>query len=180
MKWFGVALGASFVAAVIAALFSTQIAHAAPAVIFAQPASFAQRLLIAHNLERDRVDVPRLVWSVKLAAQAQVWADQLARGNRFEHAQDRTGAGENLWMGSAHAFSAEEMVGGFVDEVRYFHTGRFPDVSSTGSWHDVGHYTQLIWRDTQQVGYALGEGRADDILVCRYWPAGNVMGQRVI
>ena len=176
MKWFGVALGASFVAAVIAALFATQVAHAAPV---AQHTSFAERLLIAHNLERDRVGVPRLAWSAKLAAQAQDWADQLARANRFEHSADRSGAGENLWMGSAGSYSAEQMIDGFVEEVRYFHTGQFPDVSSTGRWSDVGHYTQLIWRGTQQVGCAVGQGRANDILVCRYWPAGNVMGQPV-
>ena len=177
MKWFGVALGAGFVAAVIAALFATQVAHAAPA---AQPTSFAERLLIAHNLERDRVGVPRLGWSAKLASQAQAWADTLAHSNRFEHAQDRSGAGENLWMGPARRYSAEQMIGGFVEEVRYFHTGQFPNVSSTGSWHDVGHYTQLIWRGTQQVGCAVGQGRANDILVCRYFPAGNVMGDKVM
>ena len=173
MKWFGVALGASFVVAVIAALFGTQVAHAAA------PASFAERLLIAHNLERDRVGVPRLMWSAKLSAQAQDWADQLARSNRFEHAQDRSGAGENLWMGPARRYSAEQMIGGFVEEVRYFRGGRFPNVSSTGSWSDVGHYTQLIWRGTQEVGCAVGQGRDSDILVCRYFPAGNVMGQPV-
>ena len=70
-------------------------------------------------------------------------------------------------------------LGPTVEEVRYFHTGQFPDVSSTGRWSDVGHYTQLIWRGTQQVGCAVGQGRANDILVCRYWPAGNVMGQPV-
>ena len=176
MKWFGVALGAGFVAAVIAALFATQVAYAAPVE---QPTSFAERLLIAHNLERDRVGVPRLAWSAKLAAQAQHWADTLARSNRFEHAQDRSGAGENLWMGSAGSYSAEQMIGGFVEEVRYFRGGRFPNVSSTGSWSDVGHYTQLIWRGTEQVGCAVGQGRANDILVCRYWPAGNVIGQAV-
>ena len=180
MKWFGVALGASFVMAVIAALFATQVAHAAPGPGFAAPTSFAERLLIAHNQERDRVNVPRLAWSAKLAEQAQAWADTLARSNRFEHAQDRSGAGENLWMGSARRYSAEQMIDGFVEEVRYFHTGQFPDVSSTGSWHDVGHYTQLIWRGTQQVGCAVGQGRANDILVCRYWPAGNVMGDKVM
>ena len=180
MKWFGVALGASFVMAVIAALFATQVAHAAPGPGFAAPTSFAERLLIAHNQERDRVNVPRLAWSAKLAEQAQAWADTLARSNRFEHAQDRSGAGENLWMGSARRYSAEQMIDGFVEEVRYFRGGQFPDVSSTGSWHDVGHYTQLIWRGTQPVGCAVGQGRANDILVCRYWPAGNVMGDKVM
>ena len=76
MKWFGVALGVGFVMAIIAAVFGTQAAHAAPGSGFARPAGFAERLLIAHNLERDRVNVPRLEWSAKLAAQAQDWADK--------------------------------------------------------------------------------------------------------
>lgn len=179
MKWFGVALSASFLAAGFAALCATQVAHAAPGPGFAQPASFAEQLLTAHNLERERVGVPQLEWSARLANQAQDWADTLARSNRFEHAPDRSGAGENLWMGTARRYSAKQMIGGFVEEVRYFHAGQFPNVSSTGSWHDVGHYTQLIWRGTKQVGCAVGQGQDNDILVCRYWPAGNVMGQAV-
>lgn len=179
MKWFGVALGAGFLVAVIAAVFGTQAAQAAPGGGFARPAGFAERLLIAHNLERDRVGVPRLAWSARLASQAQAWADTLARSNRFEHAQDRAGAGENLWMGPARRYSAEQMIGGFVEEVRYFRAGQFPHVSSTGKWADVGHYTQLIWRGTTQVGCAVGRGQTNDILVCRYFPAGNVVGQPV-
>ena len=174
MKWFGVALGASFVAATIAAVLSAQVVHAQPGP------SFAQRLLVAHNLERDRVGVPRLKWSNKLAGQAQDWADTLARTNRFEHAEDRAGAGENLWMGPATRYSAEAMIGGFVEEVRHFRVGQFPNVSMTGSWHDVGHYTQLVWRGTQEVGCAVARGGRNDILVCRYWPAGNVIGERVL
>jgi len=180
MKWFGVALGASFVAAVLAALFGTTVAHAAASESFARPASFAERLLIAHNRERDRVGVPRLMWSAKLASEAQAWADDLARTNRFEHSQQRNDAGENLWMGPAQRYSAEQMISGFTDEVRYFRAGQFPNVSNTGSWHDVGHYTQLIWRGTQQVGCAVSRGQRNDVLVCRYFPAGNVIGQRVL
>jgi hypothetical protein len=174
MKWFGVALGAGFVAATLAAVLTAQTVHAQPGP------SFAQRLLVAHNLERDRVGVPRLKWSGKLAGQAQAWADTLARSGRFEHSEDRAGAGENLWMGPAERYSAEAMVGGFVEEVRHFRVGQFPNVSMTGSWHDVGHYTQLVWRGTQEVGCAVARGGPNDILVCRYWPAGNVIGERVL
>ena len=176
MKWFGVALGAGFVAATIAAIASAQAAHAAPGE------GFAQRLLIAHNIERDRVGVPRLKWSGKLAGQAQAWADQLARSNRFEHAgeRERASAGENLWMGPATRYSAEQMIAGFVEEVQHFRPGQFPNVSLTGKWSDVGHYTQLVWRGTEEVGCAVARGQRNDVLVCRYWPAGNVIGQRVL
>jgi hypothetical protein len=180
MKWFGVALGAGFIAAVAMAILGTTAAKAAPSESFSQPISFAERLLIAHNRERDRVGVPRLEWSPRLAGEAQAWAETLARTNRFEHSADRGDVGENLWMGSAERYAPEQMIHGFVREVRHFRPGQFPHVSMTGSWHDVGHYTQLVWRDTRQVGCAVARGRANDVLVCRYWPAGNVIGRPVL
>jgi uncharacterized protein YkwD len=169
----GIALAAACAGSVAAALASPQPAAAAA------PMGFAERLLIAHNLERDRQNVPRLKWSARLAGEAQAWAATLARSNRFEHSNDRSGAGENLWMGSAGRYSAEAMIDEFVAEGRMFRAGQFPNVSKTGSWHDVGHYTQLIWPATEEVGCAVARGTNNDILVCRYYPAGNVMGERI-
>jgi hypothetical protein len=144
--------------------------------------SFAQRLLDSHNEERQRVGVPPLAWDAQLAADAQDWAEEIARQQRMTHADHaaRRGAGENLWRGTKGYYTAEEMIGTFVDEKRHFRRGTFPDVSTTGQWRDVGHYTQLIWRGTQRVGCAVAPGGGQDWLVCRYWPAGNTMGQKVL
>ena len=150
---------------------------AVPQAVPEQTGPLEARLLTAHNLVRAKVGVSRLTWSPRLAREAQVWANTLAGSGRFEHSD--SDEGENLWMGTARRFSAEEMVGGFVDEARYFKAGQFPEVSQTGSWHDVGHYTQLIWPETREVGCAVSRGRTDEVLVCRYFPAGNVMGQRI-
>jgi hypothetical protein len=80
-------------------------------------------------------------------------------------------------MGSAGYFSAEDMIGGFVSERDKFRAGTFPRVSRTGNWADVGHYTQLIWPTTREVGCAVAKGQGNDVLVCRYAPAGNVYGE---
>ena len=142
---------------------------------------FAARLLDAHNGERDRAGLPRLAWSSKLARDAQAWALQLSRKGALQHApgEVRGAAGENLWMGPAGYYSAEDMVGGFLAERSSFRSGVFPQVSRTGNWADVGHYTQVIWPATTEVGCAVVEGGAHDFLVCRYNPAGNVIGQKV-
>jgi Cysteine-rich secretory protein family len=141
--------------------------------------SFDARLLAMHNNERQRLGIGSLAWSSDLVAEAQEWANTLAQRQVFEHSYDRNGTGENLWMGTAGYFNAEDMIGGFVDEVRDFQPGTFPNVSRTGNWEDIGHYTQLIWPETKKVGCAMSRGGGVDFLVCRYWPAGNVMGQRV-
>lgn len=147
---------------------------------FAQPGTdFAARVLASHNAERAHMGMPPLRWSAQLSQDAQQWANSLASHGAFEHAQARDHTGENLWMGSANWFSPEQMVGDFLAERRAFRPGRFPNVSNTGNWADVGHYTQVIWPETQAVGCAIARGRGLDVLVCRYWPAGNVYGQRI-
>src|SRR5690606_19380233 len=141
---------------------------------------FAQRALAEHNRERDRAGVPRLAWNTNLARDAEAWAHRLAREGWLRHAPrtENRGAGENLWMGSAGYFAVEEMIGAFIGERRHYRHGTFPNVSRTGNWQDVGHYTQVVWRGTREVGCAVARGARDDFLVGRYWPAGNWLGQR--
>ena len=160
-------------------LFAVMIVLALPARAEAPAPSFEERLLAAHNAERERWGKEPLVWNESLAQQAQAWAHALAANGMFTHARERYGAGENLWRGNSDRLTAEQMVGAFIAEKRYFRPGYFPDVSTTGDWMDVGHFTQLIWPATRQVGCAMATGQGYDVLVCRYYPAGNVFGELV-
>ncbi|ASJ91317.1 CAP domain-containing protein [Porphyrobacter sp. CACIAM 03H1] len=141
----------------------------------------ARDLLDAHNLAREDVGLPPLAWNERLARDAADWARHLARHDLYDHASPdrRKGQGENLWRGPKGHWSAWDKVGFFVAERRHFRPGRFPDVSRTGHWADVGHYTQVIWPETREVGCALAHTATDEVLVCRYWPAGNIWGQRI-
>jgi len=80
--------------------------------------------------------------------------------------------------GTRGAFTLERMVDAWIREKRYFTPGLFPNNSATGNVDDIGHYTQLMWRDTGEVGCALARGSAEDVLVCRYSDAGNYIGER--
>ena len=143
------------------------------------PSSTAKTLLDRHNFYRAQVGVPALKWSDRLASNAQGWANNLAsRGGKTLQHSSGSGEGENLWMGSAGYFSQQTMVDGWGEEKKYYKPGVFPDVSTTGNWSDVGHYTQLVWRNTTEVGCAIATAGGNDILVCRYSPPGNYMGQK--
>ena len=137
-------------------------------------------MMRAHNDARVRVGAPKLVWNAELAKDAAVYAASLARTGKFAH-DPQTGCnprqGENLWMGTRDAYSYGEMIGHWVDEDRYFKPGLFPDNSSTGQWGDVAHYTQIIWPTSERVGCAVASNASDDFLVCRYSPAGNIVGR---
>jgi hypothetical protein len=143
---------------------------------------FAAELLDTHNTERARFGAEPLSWSPRLAREAQQWAEVLAREGRMRHASndERGGAGENLWMGSAGAYPARFMVDAFIEEKQHFRAGTFPHISHTGNWRDVGHYTQVVWPGTRELGCAVARNTRDDFLVCRYWPAGNTYGVEIM
>ena len=135
-----------------------------------------------HNHWRSRVGVPELTWSDKLADVAQDWADTLKEeGCGFYHS--RNDYGENLFMSSplirsdGHRevvdVSPEDAVDSWGDEVRDYN---YADNSCSGV---CGHYTQVVWKETKEVGCA--KTVCDDksqIWVCSYAPAGNRIGQR--
>jgi hypothetical protein len=142
--------------------------------------SLDARLLAAHNRERSAGGVAPLDWDPALAAEAAAWGEELAASGAFEHAPDNGDEdpqGENLWAGTKGAYAPEEMVDGWIEEKSNFRPGLFPDNSRTGDFEDVGHYTQLMWRDTDRVGCALAAGAEEEVLVCRYRTAGNVVGE---
>ncbi len=144
-------------------------------------ADFNSRLLAAQNAERTRIGVPALNWDPALAADARAWADELAASGRFEHSPDdppKPLQGENLWAGTPKAYSPEAMIGLWVAEKSDYRPGTFPNNSRSGDVENVGHYTQLIWRESRSVGCASATGRREEFLVCRYSEAGNVVGQR--
>jgi len=146
-----------------------------------QLTNLSTRLLAAHNQERAAAGVPPLQWDPALAASAAGYGPALAASGRLDHAPEavRQGQGENLWEGTRGVFSLESMVADWASERRWFRPGTFPNVSTTGNWADVGHYTQIIWPGTTHVGCAVHQGPRSDFLICRYSPAGNVQGQRV-
>ena len=144
-------------------------------------ADFNARLLAAHNAERAAIGVPALVWDAKLAADARQWADELAATGKFEHSPDEAGKdpqGETLWAGTPRAFAPEAMVHLWAAEKSDYRPGVFPSNSRSGDVENVGHYTQLIWRSSREVGCATAVGREEEFLVCRYSTAGNVYGER--
>lgn len=138
-----------------------------------------KEVLAAHNRYRAELNIPPLVWSTKLATDAGKWALHLAHsGGRLYHSKG-SGEGENLWRGTAGHFSYSDKVDTWGHEKRYFINGVFPDVSTSGNWSDVGHYSQMIWRKTTHVGCATARAKNYDIFVCRYSPPGNYVGQKV-
>ena len=139
-----------------------------------------EAMLAGHNDARGALGLPSLAWSAALAADARAYARELARTGQFEHSPQPRGnppQGENLWTGTRRAYAYPEMIGHWVAERRFYRPLPVPDSSNSGRFGDVGHYTQIVWRATREVGCAEASNRTDDFVVCRYLPAGNIVSE---
>src|SRR6188472_2152011 len=143
-----------------------------------QGEDLANSILTVHNQERAAVGVSPLTWSDTLAAGAQTWAQHLATTGDFSHDTNvPNGVGENIagFNPSLGVSAPGEGQSLWVDEKKDYQGG----VLTPENWYPTGHYTQMVWKDTKEVGCgtAGGEGHPYSILVCRYSPSGNYMGQ---
>lgn len=133
----------------------------------------------AHNAVRGAARpvpspaLPPLELSPALVEEARAWAE----GCAFRHAE--TGSGENLFAGTAPP-TAREVVEAWASEAVAY------DYAANRCSGLCGHYTQMVWRDTTRVGCAAHRcttGSPFDtgpwwLVVCRYEPAGNTVGER--
>ena len=140
-------------------------------------ADFINTILGIHNRERADVGVQPLSWSDSLAASAQSWAEHMATIDQMVHS-DNFSYGENL-AGQSHGNSPgnldtlTKMVESWAVEKENWHGG----VLTEENVDLVGHYTQMVWKDTKQVGCGVASASVNDYLVCHYSPAGNSNGK---
>lgn len=133
--------------------------------------SLQAELLAAHNRVRAQHGLPNLTWSNEMASLAQDWANQMTRTGRFEH-RSNSGYGENLFWGRGKDYSGTEAVESWASEISNYN---YANNSCRGV---CGHYTQIVWKNTTQVGCAVGKVRDEVYWVCNYDPAGNYVGQK--
>ncbi|MFO1379470.1 MAG: CAP domain-containing protein [Chitinivorax sp.] len=160
---------------------------------------------ILQQLNRQRAslgvaDMPPVAWDADLAA----FAARTAAGCRMQHTgtaqrsaiPNKVGqyAGENL----AIAFRSDMRLSDSGDPARL---QRYFQQAFDGWWREqadydyaanrcapgkqCGHYTQLAWRDSVQIGCAIAMcnpqldlGRLGYTLACNFLPGGNIVGRR--
>jgi len=134
------------------------------------PSDDAQALVDAHNAYRAKHCAAPLTWSPKLATVAQAWASSLRdQGCKFGHSQGNYG--ENLAAGTSGAMDANAVVAMWYDESKQY------DFARGAFSMQTGHFTQVVWKGTTQVGCGRSQCNGMDIWVCEYDPPGNWEGQ---
>ncbi|MCI0524003.1 MAG: CAP domain-containing protein [Acidobacteria bacterium] len=136
-----------------------------------------QNLMTLHTNIRAEVKAGPLTWSKEIAAYAQKWADHLGAtkcdlAHRPSSGEWKQMYGENLFVGSAKFFTVADAVKLWENEKKNYKG----QAISSGSANS-GHYTQVVWKKTKQVGCGKAVCKDNLIVVCNYDPSGNVAGQ---
>lgn len=140
--------------------------------------------LAVHNCARRTAQpgpsppMPLLKWSANLAQAAQAWANRC----QWQHS-GTSGLGENLYAAAPPAAVQTAAAQGWASEAPWYDYAR----NRCEPGKVCGHYTQMVWRDTRQMGCGIRDcstgspfqGFANwTLVVCNYTPPGNWAGQR--
>lgn len=141
----------------------------------------ASSMLAHHNKVRKEVGVGPLKWNNEIAAYAQRWADYLAKSKRCDirhrKPKEKEGEyfGENIFWGkSATEIKIVEASYSWYAEKKEYQFSRFGDERGAV----IGHYTQMVWRNTTEMGAGTATCPGGKIIVvANYNPPGNHTGE---
>ncbi|XP_029468794.1 uncharacterized protein LOC115097266 isoform X2 [Rhinatrema bivittatum] len=131
---------------------------------------FEQEVLETHNTYRRQHGAPPLRLSRELCQASQKWASHLLSLRALQHSN--TAHGENIWYkwnSSLRDISGKDVVDTWYSEIKDY------NFSEPGFQNNTGHFTQVVWKDSKEVGIAKTvDGKGLVIVVAQYSPAGNI------
>lgn len=126
-------------------------------------------LLTEHNNKRALHGVSNLTWNWELAQYAADYADSALNCSNLQLIHSGGPYGENLAAGYEGGFRPVDV---WYDEISLY------DYDNPGFAEETGHFTQLIWNTTNEVGCAYVDCHNEwsQYTICEYRPAGNIVG----
>ena len=141
--------------------------------------------LLKHNCARKTVvpgaipAISLLTWNAGIAQTAQTYADRCI----WQHS-GTPGLGENLYAAAPWTAAQTAAATSWASESPYYNYA----ANTCASGQQCGHYTQMVWRSTTQLGCGIRNCSTGSpfgaqfpnwtIVVCNYSPPGNYVGQR--
>jgi len=147
------------------------------------------------NAWRAEVGAPALEWDETIAKVSQAWADHLesqgcdmvhSTGEWQKNAYKEAGGpeealGENIaWAccSDPPTQDGKQVVDMWASEKKSYAYGALGDECTSHDGGTTGHYTQLVWAESQKMGCGMATcGDKGTVWVCNFFPAGNWMGQ---
>jgi hypothetical protein len=129
-------------------------------------------------------------WNEEVAAKAQDWANRCNFTHSTREFRKTSGftVGENIYLSGASGKFADmdfkSAISAWFNEIKNVETANIDKftqpVSSKGT---IGHFTQLAWANSFQIGCGFSQFQQDgafkNLYVCQYGPVGNVIPNEV-
>ena len=132
---------------------------------------FEDDILAKHNSLRTVHKAPAMKWSSTLQAVAQEWANKIAKENKMYH-RNPNEYGENIYWSMGRELSGANVTQSWYDEIKDY------KYVSPGFSMKTGHFTQVVWVSSTELGCAYATAKDGGIyVVCNYNPPGNYEGE---
>jgi len=132
-------------------------------------------LLDKHNFYRAKHQVPNLQRLAQLETIAQSYSEKLVSLGYLVHSSNTLNGeyiGENLYFGYNAGYVGTKPVESWYEEIHSY------DFANPGFKSGTGHFTQVVWKNSKQIGCGVACGSNDYCYVtCNYYPGGNYLGQ---
>ena len=135
--------------------------------------NFCKEALQAHNNYRKIHHAEPLTLNRELCKIAQNYAEHLANVGRLQHSDNcyhNDAMGENLYCCLGKDPTGSSVTTSWYSEIKSY--------DYSGDWSNgTGHFTQVVWKETKEVGFGICKAPSGKIfVVANYYPAGNVLG----
>ncbi|CAK6959670.1 uncharacterized protein LOC128364991 [Scomber scombrus] len=138
-------------------------------VFFSTDASFKKEFLETHNAYRAQHGAKPLTYNDGLNAAAQKWADHLLSISSMGHSDTKDGENVyNMWSSAPLNLTGKEAVDSWYSEIKDYNWG------SPGFNGNTGHFTQVVWAGSTELGVGLATDGNKVFVVGQYRPAGNM------
>lgn len=130
--------------------------------------SFKKEFLEAHNSYRALHKAPPLTYNDALNEAAQKWADECLEKMTLGHS--KTDDGENVFCKQSTGkieLTGKEAVDSWYSEIKDYTFGK------AGSQPGTGHFTQVVWKESKELGVGFATNGRSVFVVGQYRPAGN-------
>ena len=125
-----------------------------------------------HNEYRAKHSAPPLIINEEINKIAQQYAEHLASIDTMAHSTNHLNGerlGENLYWYCGTQIDGAEMTTSWYDEIAEY------DFNNPGFQKGTSHFTQVIWKDSKEVGFGYAQSATGAYFgVANYLPGGNI------
>lgn len=128
-----------------------------------------RELLLRHNELRSLHGVPNMTWNSELTQFATNYAANNFSCDNVQLIHSGGSYGENLAAGYV---GGQDPTNAWYNEIELY------DYQNPGFTEETGHFTQLIWNDSVELGCAIVmcDNAWRQYTICEYYPRGNIVG----